>query len=462
MSKKPEVKIQIMLLGLDTATRAIIESLYSKDQLFEPTYDINVIADKSFLESPTLILVGPPPTQVNIIEVAQTLRMKYPQHAIYFLTNARDHFDRNALKKNGFTDAFLIPMDSAIAIQKIQNEISAATQGKIKSFRPVCLIDIQTDQRLEFNTYMYFPVNRKHIRLSEEGEPFEKDLMDKLKQASFSQIHVSLDQMPRFFTFAAQQLKVLQKGEGMSETEKRERMVEAIRGLLSGIFSNSTSDATIDVGRNIVGDCKEIVKQFITEGSDANNWYNKLLTLAGSEEGSYNHAGNVATFGALFSLAVQLGNPEHVALAALLHDIGLADVDASVQSKNEKDRSREEQESYKKHVDHTLQLIKFRKMILPDPVIKAVQQHHERWSGTGYPKGVGGDRISADAQILALADQFDYLTMTQDGRPRMSPAQAFKEIYEENLKNSSDSQFDLELLKKFLEIFPEPGENQTP
>jgi len=229
---------------------------------------------------------------------------------------------------------------------------------------------------------------------------------------------------------------------------------------LSGIFSSSTSDATIDAGRNIVNDCQEIVKQFIAEDAGETNWYNSLLAATGAEEGSYNHAGNVATFGALFALAAQMGNPEHVALAALLHDIGLADVDAHIQAKPETERTREEQESYKKHVDHTLSLIKFRKMILPDPVIKAVHQHHERWSGTGYPKGVAGDRISAEAQILALADQFDYLTMTQDGRARISPAEAFREIFEENLKNSSESQFDLELLKKFLEIFPEPKEKR--
>jgi len=461
MSNKPETKIQIMLLGLDAVTRPLLDTLYTKEQLLEPDYDISVISDKSFQESPTLILVGPPPPKTDINEVAQTLRMKYPRHAIYFMTSVRENFDRGALKKNGFTDAFLIPMDTMIATQQIQKEVSDASHGKIRAYRPVCLIDIRPDQKLEFDTYMYFPVNRKHIRLSEEGNPFEQELMDKLKQASFSQVHVSLDQMPRFFTFAAQQLKSLQKGEGMSETEKKERMVEAIRGLLSGIFSTSTSDATIDVGRNIVSDCQEIVKQFITEGTDGNSWYNKLLTVTGAEEGSYNHAGNVATFGALFSLAVQMGNPEHIALAALLHDIGLADVDAEIQSKPESERSRAEQEAYQKHVEHTLDLIKFRKMILPDPVVKAVQQHHERWSGTGYPKGVAGDRISADAQILALSDRFDYLTMTQDGRARMSPAMAFKEIYEENLQNSSESQFDLELLKKFLEIFPEPREKQT-
>src|SRR5690606_5959518 len=129
----------------------------------------------------------------------------------------------------------------------------------------------------QFDTYMYLPVNKKHIRISEEGDAFQQEWLDKLQQGNFSQVHVTLDQMPRFFEFAAQQLKTLQKGEGMSETEKKERMVEAIRSLLSGIFSSSRDNATIDAGRNIVSDCQEIVKKFIVQNADQNNWYSKLL-----------------------------------------------------------------------------------------------------------------------------------------------------------------------------------------
>ncbi len=37
----------------------------------------------------------------------------------------------------------------------------------------------------------------------------------------------------------------------------------------------------------------------------------------------------------------------------------------------------------------------------------------------------------------------------------MSPAEAFRKIYEENLNNSSEAQFDLELLKRFMAVFPD-------
>ena len=283
-------------------------------------------------------------------------------------------------------------------------------------------------------------------------------VLERLKGKSMASLQVTTDQIKRFYEFTARQLKGIEGNTGLSETEKRDRMKTAVRSIMTGMFNDSSVDATVEAGRSIVSDCQEVIKSYISmgdTGSSGGNWYGWLLAATGAEGGVYNHSGNVATFAALFSMASGIGKPEDLALAGLLHDMGLADVPAEIQEKAESDRSREEQETFKRHVDHTLNMIKFRKMILPDSVTKAISQHHERYSGTGYPKGLAGNRIAPEAQVLALADEFDYRTMTKEGRPRMTPAEAFRRIYDENLKNASQAQFDLEILKRFIHIFPE-------
>ena len=45
----------------------------------------------------------------------------------------------------------------------------------------------------------------------------------------------------------------------------------------------------------------------------------------------------------------------------------------------------------------------------PD-LAEGVLAHHERWDGTGYPKGLSGDRIPLSARIVMLADTFDAVT----------------------------------------------------
>jgi len=299
------------------------------------------------------------------------------------------------------------------------------------------------------------PMNKKHIRISASGDELDEVQYAKLTKNQISSVHVTSDQIQNFYDFTAKKLRELQSGDGLSETERNERMKSSIRNLMSSVFNDSSSNATIEGGRNIISDCQGIVKSFIVAGAEKNNWYEKMLAVTGADSGNYNHSGNVATFGALFSLAVGIGKPEDIALAGLLHDMGKADLSAVIQQKSDEERTPEEEVEYRKHVEHTLSIIKFRKMILPETVTKAIAQHHERWSGTGYPRGIAGDRMSKEAQILALADRFDYMTITKEGQVRMKPNAAFIKIYEENLNNASTAQFDLELLKNFIALFPD-------
>ena len=66
---------------------------------------------------------------------------------------------------------------------------------------------------------------------------------------------------------------------------------------------------------------------------------------------------------------------------------------------------------YEKHVDYTLDVIKEKKLILSDLVRKIIYQHHEKYNGMGYPRQLSGDRICIEAQVLSLADKFDYMTV---------------------------------------------------
>jgi HD-GYP domain-containing protein (c-di-GMP phosphodiesterase class II) len=446
---------RIAVAGLDSLCRAVVDAAIPRKQILEITYDLEKLMETPIVPEPIMLIFGTPPAGVNLIEAAQVARMQYLNQPIYYVTSMRTGFDRKDFQKNGFTDAFLIPIDNDTLVQQLKDALARASKGVFKSYRTVRLVDMHPNEQLDFDTYMYMPMNKKHIRFSAAGDELDEEQYAKLTKSQVNSVHVTSDQMQKFYDFTAKKLKTLQSGEGISETERKERMTSSIRNLMSSVFNDDSSNATVDDGRSIVSDCQNIVKSFIVSGTDKNAWYEKMLQATGSEAGSYNHSGNVATFAALFSLAVGIGKPEDVALAGLLHDMGMADIPPQVQAIPEADRTREEEEQYRKHVDHTLAIIRFRKMILPDTVTKAIAQHHERWSGTGYPKGYAGDRICKEAQILALADAFDYLTMTKEGKARMKPPEAFKLIYEDNLNNASTAQFDLELLKKFLVVFPE-------
>jgi len=54
--------------------------------------------------------------------------------------------------------------------------------------------------------------------------------------------------------------------------------------------------------------------------------------------------------------------------------------------------------------------------------------HHEHWDGSGYPRGLAGERIPIEARIAAVADVFDALVSDRPYRRAWDPRQALEEV----------------------------------
>ncbi|MGQ9470351.1 MAG: GAF domain-containing protein [Candidatus Aminicenantales bacterium] len=81
------------------------------------------------------------------------------------------------------------------------------------------------------------------------------------------------------------------------------------------------------------------------------------------------------------------------------------------------------------------------------PALDIPYCHHERWNGTGYPRGLKGEEIPLAARIFAVADVYDALTSDRPYRPAWSKEEAIKYI-EEN----SGQLFDPKVVAIFLEL----------
>ena len=77
-----------------------------------------------------------------------------------------------------------------------------------------------------------------------------------------------------------------------------------------------------------------------------------------------------------------------------------------------------------------------------------VLAHHERWDGSGYPRGLEGDEIPIHARIIAIADAYD--ASDRPYRKAMSHADAMEEM-----KTCAGSQFDPYLAKDFVDMIRE-------
>lgn len=76
--------------------------------------------------------------------------------------------------------------------------------------------------------------------------------------------------------------------------------------------------------------------------------------------------------------------------------------------------------------------------------------HHEKWDGSGYPRGLQGEKIPLGGRIVAIADVFDALTSERPYKPAWSEAESVA-----FLRRESGRHFEPRLVELFIQHLPE-------
>lgn len=134
----------------------------------------------------------------------------------------------------------------------------------------------------------------------------------------------------------------------------------------------------------------------------------------------------------------------HIRRGALLHDIGKMAISDKILLKNGP-LTHNENVIMKKHPEYAYEMlssISFLRHALTIPLY-----HHERWDGSGYPRGLKGEQIPIEARIFAIVDVWDALMSDRPYRPAWIEDDAL-----EYIKNNAGKYFDPKIVEIFLRI----------
>jgi len=129
--------------------------------------------------------------------------------------------------------------------------------------------------------------------------------------------------------------------------------------------------------------------------------------------------------------------------ASLLHDCGKVTVDAKILNKSSK-LEEDEWAIIRRHPDEGARIALPLQEWLGEWSL-AIAQHHERYDGSGYPRGLKGEEISLAARIVAVADSYDAMTSLRSYQKAMSPEAARAE-----LTRKAGIDFDPDVVRSFL------------
>lgn len=141
---------------------------------------------------------------------------------------------------------------------------------------------------------------------------------------------------------------------------------------------------------------------------------------------------------------------ENLAMGMLLSEVGYTRLPVEF-LRTKECLSGEEVEIMKTHVSHGMDILRNINGINED-ILCTVRMHHERFNGSGFPKGLRGNQIPLLGKIAGIVDFYDSVTIPRQGAEAISPADTMAMLH-----NMRDKEFQAELVDEFIQavgIYP--------
>ena len=243
-----------------------------------------------------------------------------------------------------------------------------------------------------------------------------------------------------------------------TKTKEAEEIVKRIKKIYSNVFVNSIR-VSISFGWDTKSKTDEDILKVLksaedymykhkiieNEGMRGNTISTIINTLHEKNPREEQHSQRVSEI--CQNIGSALGFSElkisKLKVVGLLHDIGKIAIEEGILNKPGK-LTKQEWDEIKRHPDIGFRILSSSSEMLE--LADCILAHHERWDGSGYPKGLKGEAIPRVGRIIALADSYDAMTSERSYRKALSDEQAVLEI-----RKNAGTQFDPEIAKIFVE-----------
>jgi HD-GYP domain-containing protein (c-di-GMP phosphodiesterase class II) len=171
-----------------------------------------------------------------------------------------------------------------------------------------------------------------------------------------------------------------------------------------------------------------------------------LVTMRDKAEETLNRATQVSVYMTVFGRFLQLERErlEVLGLIGLLQDVGILKLPQGIPGRRS-DLALAEDEVFKTHVTHSVEILS-QTAGLPPELPSLASLHHERYDGSGYPRGLKSSAISQIGAIAGIVDTFDMLTAPAPYGMQMPPSNALNVLFQ-----NRGTQFHAALVEQFIQ-----------
>jgi HD-GYP domain-containing protein (c-di-GMP phosphodiesterase class II) len=235
-------------------------------------------------------------------------------------------------------------------------------------------------------------------------------------------------------------IRDLMNSSSYSDSEKATILKESSIAILEDLFDNPDVKQALDQSKPIISDLINFINK-------APHEMGNLITLSGHDFYTYNHSFDVSIYSLGLGQALGFNKTEleELGLSSLYHDLGKRLVPIEILCKK---GALDDNEwiQMRMHPQYGLKILNEHEGI-SDAIKAACFEHHESWTGGGYPQGISKQEIHPFARIVSLTDTYDAMTTQRSYNTPMKPTDAL------NLMNGNLAQrYDPDMLKAMYSV----------
>jgi putative nucleotidyltransferase with HDIG domain len=315
-------------------------------------------------------------------------------------------------------------------------------------YHPIDARILDTNANLAFNIFSKVQgTNEDQYILYASKEPRYRDKVRELLQSSdfMEELFIHEVDLTLYFECATNSLRDFVINSDASPEKKMEKVYDLSRDVTQQFFDSNSSPEILrgsDQVVDLMGKCME------------NNelGFHGLTKIMEKDYYTYTHSINVGLL--CMSFGLKLGMPadevRELGLGGMLHDVGKSKIPRDIINKKGA-LTETEFEMIISHTDSGEEVL-HELGCYGEKVIQMVGQHHEKYNGEGYHRGLAGEDISLFARICKLTDVYDALTTRRSYKKALRPLEALS-----IMKSQMGDEFDPKLLTSFIKMMGPEG-----
>jgi len=319
-----------------------------------------------------------------------------------------------------------------------------------EEYIPITLNAIQAEKVIGFDLFLQTDQHEhdRYVLYCAEKSVVKSEKINELLRNRVQKLYIRKEDHKKFLAYAESTLTYLINNSAVDLKTKSLVVYDVAKNIVLDIFDDPRSGEQMQRSKGWVSNAVDMVMK--NKGA-----FSSMINVLTYDYYTYTHSVNVSVLGLLFSKYVGLSYKEMNILGTglLLHDIGKTQIGHDIVNKNGR-LSDEEYKAIKSHVEHGVGILQSRPEIEKESILP-VMQHHERFDGKGYPRGIKTNDIHPYGRIAKIVDVYDAITTRRSYSEARGPFVALK-LMKEDMAGS----FDEQLFRSFIMFLGSSGEKK--